>query len=354
MNSVVDVLRDAEERTSPPEGFDLNLAMRRGQARARRRRVLQAASVVATTALVATGVALGWSAATSTTPAGEPEVLRGDDAAAQFGFFSAPQTASDQLPAAVADEAAVVASSTRDLAGFGDAHYWAALNESGYICIVTVVQEAWVSTTCGGIAPGQPGPTSYTAMSGQTARLLPDGYEPSIQEHAGWTYLTPNLAVAEDHLDSPPRGAEQMENVAEYYAVFAEPQRPNDLLVDMGVQPNVFVTPWTSRLVGKYEGARFWVGFDAAAPELSVCLVAVTSDNQWDGNSCTPPLDGDMSGELDAMSFKNLTEVWARLVPDSYEAGERELDVWTFVSPNLAVTEVDPEQWPEGWPPTEW
>lgn len=226
MDEVIAAIRDAEERTQPPKPFDLDDAMRRGRRRARRRRAAIAGAGLAAATAVGVGLVFGLAerpgpadpappAETPSPPPGIPgEVVERPDEL--ISLFAAPQRPRDVLPDEVKTVANVDESTTRALGHFRDTRYWAALPKPSdvptdlasrniqVVCHVTVTAQEWESTTCGGWAsPERLGPSSW-GPSGLTAQLLPDGYRPSADQLAEWTFVGPNLAITDVRPDCPP------------------------------------------------------------------------------------------------------------------------------------------------------
>lgn len=78
---------------------------------------------------------------------------------------------------------------------------WVALAEAGGVCVVVAASASeWAGTACGGggvILPDRPIVSMYVDMTGESAHVLPDGYAPSAEELAEWTFVTPNLAISD-------------------------------------------------------------------------------------------------------------------------------------------------------------
>ncbi|NDL58759.1 hypothetical protein [Phytoactinopolyspora mesophila] len=203
MEDVLQKLRSADERTSPPRAFDLEATVRRGQARLRRRRFVQASVGVAAVvgavagAFVVTPLSGG---SGELTAAGDPSP---EDA---LSLLAEPAGIDDELPAMLGEQVSqqgLVASTARVVTETEDTKFWAAVNLRGEICFVAYTKHPYnrSATGCAEVAaflddglaiPAGPSPRWGDAL------LVPDGYELSAGQAADRTLVTPNLAVPRD------------------------------------------------------------------------------------------------------------------------------------------------------------
>lgn len=362
MTDVIDALREADQRTTPPHQFDFNAALRAGQARLRRRRLAQVATALSIPAVVAAIVLVvpGGDSAPSPAPPAEtndvdlpdfPERERVEPSDA-FTIFAEPQTEDDKIPADAPSTSELTASTIRKLAVYGGVDLYVAQKPAedlsstdNLICLVYASREDLDNSgaLCGG-GISMPvdsdvnlGPILRGGNSTQSYSLWPDyDAEPPASEHAGWAFITPNLAVASPHKPRRTWWPEWLNNAAQYYQVFGEPQQVSDLLPEAHDDE---LKPWSSRLLGEYGGLKYWLGL---REEGEICLVTMTTNDVWENTSCKSSAEGDDLNQPGMGSKVDGTSRWVMSVPDDYEPTDTEKRRWTYISPNLVVYE-DPE-----------
>lgn len=328
MTDVIDALRTVHQTTSPPAPFDLDESIRRGKVRLRRRRVMQSGMGLAvTTAAVSAAILLpGSSTQGPPEPVGE----------AMFSSFDEPQQSADELPPSVLQQAGVVESSTRLVGEYEGLAYWLAKNADGDRCLVTAEDGTWLGTACGGVTGWLVSGLNTTSHGFTSAHVFPDDMELGIAEHAGLLFLSENLAIST--LSERARGelSGVLEDAAEYYAVFAEPQRRADRLPDLANdQRNVWFPDAAARYLGEYRGMEYWIGARISdyQERLNVCVVQVTTPGEWHNTTCPGADPGELEKPIG--KFDEIAGIWLMVVPDAYELTEAESETWVTVGPNL-------------------
>ncbi|NEE01630.1 hypothetical protein [Phytoactinopolyspora halotolerans] len=347
MDDVIERLRAADDRSSPPHVFDLDTGLRLARVRARRRRVIQGAVGVSTVAAaVAVAAGMVWPDDPSDSAAADnpkPEQL--------LEAFTWEQKPQDELPDAYVGEAStpgadeLVESSSRLVAQGRHVDYWTALDEAGNICLVLYMPEH-------GTGAQECRPPAAFAVEGVTAELadaegdgsreqnseawlIPDGYDVDAISADRWALMMPNLAVRVPDIEP-----------TEVLSVLAEPQRPEDRMPTLpdGREITRSIVDSTSRLVYRAEDVQVWAGLrtqEETRGQPEICVVVYMSHDSWaTANSCaTTGLVWDSGLEFGLEAGGHEFHGW--LLPDGFELRPDETQEWTVVAPNLAVREPE-------------
>jgi hypothetical protein len=369
VNDVIEVLREANKRTTPPHQFDFNGALRAGKARARRRHMTQLGVSLAVPAIVVAAVALwpdGGASSPSPAPPAETgdvdrlpepphEIVATDDA---FTIFTEAQSeddkvlVSDLLVQADFDQK-IEPSSFRKAGSYDGFDFYLAKAHPDpdvdgpdirqYLCLHVVEEETaqWHMSSCSGgdgvavsLDPDfQFGPLlSASGGAFDTVSVWPDADVAGrlVDAHAGWTFIAENLAVMDgESAVQQTWWGEWLEEAAQHYSVLGDPQWVDDLLPDDGEG----VVPWTSRLLGEHEGTTLWLGL---GEDQETCLAwAETGSDSYESRCWTA--DDGKSDELSEEVEIDGEGTIAFLVPDNYEPSEDEHAAWPFIGPNLVV-----------------
>lgn len=343
MPDVIDSLKVAHRSATPPAPFDLDESIRRGRRRRHRRRVASAGVGVA----IATGAAI----AAFVLPGASPDRPEPADEVT-FAILDEPQREEDELPPSIRQQQpqGLDLSSTRLVGEYAGLRYWLGTNDEDQVCVVASEDGTWRSTACGGVPavarPGMSGMPGILGMNHQStspgltsAYVLPDGMELEIDEHAGLLVLSENLAISFMADRTRAELAGVLEDAAEYFSAFAEPQLPRDRLPEAQNRSDWRVPAAATRYVGEYRDVRYWIGAlenDAPEEHRQICLIGVTDSGEWRGTTCSDPLNlsgGGPHWPLERIDPEDSTRL--ALVPDGYELTDEQADTWEQVAPNV-------------------
>jgi hypothetical protein len=197
---LIDLLRQADQRTGLEGDIELQHVLRGGEHRPRRRRAIRSGALTAAAVAVAATLMFG------------PTLLGGTDRAApamaieQLSLLSAPASAQDRLPAEVdqPDGGAgdIVRSSVRLVGETTAARFWAGVDSAGQVCLIAYLTPPdWVAgISCAPVSDFAHHGLWVAVQRGSEGELrghlLPDGYAESKPAPDGLHFVTPNLAVS--------------------------------------------------------------------------------------------------------------------------------------------------------------
>lgn len=332
MPDVIEELKTAHRNSTPPAPLDLSDPIRRGQRRRRRRRIANAGvSAGVTAGLVVGGLVLPGASSDSPEPAEEPT----------FAILGEPQREIDKLPQSVRQQqqGSLDLSSTRLIGEYDVLRYWLGTTDDGDFCVIGAESGTWLSTTCGAGIGGWLNSAHRTTYGITTAFVFSDGMELGIAQHAGFTVVSDNLAISRMPDGQREELVALLEDAAEDFSVFAEPQRPSDRLPAVQNPADWTVQEATTRYVGEYGDVRYWIGAlrtDPPEEYLQVCLIGITGGGEWRGTSCSHPLNAskvEPPWPLERTDPEDSTQL--ALVPDDYELTDVQAGTWEQVAPNL-------------------